>query len=110
MRFAFIGAEKARHSVPLLCRMLRVSRSVYYALRRRGGPSQRALEDARLGTLVVSSHDEGRGTYGSPRVLDDLREVGEHVSGKRVARLMKERGLVGEMPKRWRHGQSPAHV
>lgn len=36
-------------------------------------------------------------------MLDDLREAGEHVSRKRVARLMKERGLVGEMPKRWRH-------
>ena len=102
MRFAFIGAEKARHSIPMLCRMLRVSRSGYYAWRRRG-PSRRALEDARLGTLIVSSHHEGRGTYGSPRVLDDLREAGEHVSRKRVARLMKERGLVGEMPKRWRH-------
>ena len=67
------------------------------------GPSRRALEDARLGTLIVSSHHEGRGTYGSPRVLDDLREAGEHVSRKRVARLMNERGLVGEMPKRWRH-------
>ena len=37
----------------------------------------------------------------SPRVLDDLREASEHVSRKRAARLMKERGLVGEMPKRW---------
>jgi hypothetical protein len=35
MRFAFIGAEKARHSVPMLCRMLRVSKSGYYAWRRR---------------------------------------------------------------------------
>lgn len=105
MRFAFIGAEKARHSVPMLCRMLRVSRSGYYAWRRRG-PSRRALEDARLGTLIVASHREGRGTYGSPRILDDLREAGERVSRKRVARLMKERDLVGEMKKRWRHPSS----
>jgi putative transposase len=102
MRFAFIGAEKARHSVPMLCRMLHVSRSGYYAWRRRT-PSSRALEDSRLGTLIVASHREGRGTYGSPRILDDLREAGERVSRKRVARLMKERNLVGEMKKRWRH-------
>jgi putative transposase len=105
MRFAFIGAEKARHSVPMLCRMLRVSRSGFYAWWRRG-PSRRALEDARLGTLVVTSHREGRGTYGSPRILDDLREAGEHVSRKRVARLMKERNLVGEPKRRWRHPSS----
>ena len=59
MRFAFIGAEKARHSVPILCRMLRVSRSGYYAWQRRG-PSQRALEDARLGTLSLQSRLSGR--------------------------------------------------
>lgn len=107
MRFAFIGAEKARHSVPLLCRVLRVSRSGYYAWSRRQ-PSQRALEDARLGTLVVVAHHAGRGTYGSPRVLDDLRERGERVSRKRVARLMRERGLVGEPKKKWRHpGAAP---
>jgi len=46
MRFAFIGAEKARHSVPMLCRMLHVSRSGYYAWQRRT-PSRRALEDSR---------------------------------------------------------------
>jgi putative transposase len=105
MRFAFIGAEKARHSIPLLCRMLKVSRSGYYAWRRRG-PSRRALEDSRLGTLIVASHRDGRGTYGSPRILDDLREAGERVSRKRVARLMKERSLVGELKKRWRHPSS----
>jgi putative transposase len=105
MKFAFIGAEKARHSVPMLCRMLRVSRSGYYAWRRRG-TSKRALEDARLGTLVVAAHQASRGTYGSPRVLDDLREAGHRTSRKRVARLMKERGLVGEPKKRWRHPSS----
>jgi transposase InsO family protein len=105
MRFAFIGAEKARHSVPKLCRMLRVSRSGFYAWRRRG-PSRRALEDVRLGTLIEASHRAGRGTYGSPRILHDLRELGEHVSRKRVARLMKERNLVGELKKRWRHPSS----
>jgi putative transposase len=88
----------------MLCRMLKVSRSGYYAWRRRG-PSRRALEDARLG-LVVASHRDGRGTYGSPRILDDLREAGERVSRKRVARLMTERNLVGEMKKRWRHPSS----
>jgi putative transposase len=105
MRFAFIGAEKARHSVPMLCRMLRVSPSGYYAWRRRG-PLKRALEDSRLGTLVVGAHHDGRGNYGSPRVLDELRAAGERTSRKRVARLMRERGLVGEMRKKWRHPSS----
>ena len=45
MRFAFIDAEKARHKVNVLCRALRVSRSGYYASRRRP-ISRRACEDA----------------------------------------------------------------
>lgn len=102
MRFDFIEAEKARHSVPQLCRMLRVSRSGFYASRRRE-PSARALEDARLGTLVVAAHRLSRGTYGSPGVVDALRERGEHVGRRRVSRLMKERGLSGELTKKWRH-------
>ena len=102
MRFAFIRAEKARHSVPLLCRMLLVSRSGFYAWCRRG-PSRRALEDARLGTAVVEAHRTGRGSYGSPRVLRELRACGERVSRRRVARLMRERGLVGQPRRRWRH-------
>ena len=105
MRFAFIGAERARHSLPKLCRMLRVSRSGYYAWASRG-PSRHAVEDARLGAHVVAAHQAGRGLYGSPRVLDELRAAGERTSRKRVARLMRERGLVGEMVKRWRHPTS----
>jgi putative transposase len=105
MRFAFIGAEKARHSIPILCRMLQVSRSGYYAWCRRG-PSRHTVDDARLGALVAAAHRASRGTYGSPRVLDDLRDAGERTSRKRVARLMKERRLVGEPRKYWYHPSS----
>ena len=105
MRFAFIGAERARHSLPKLCRMLRVSRSGYYAWRRRE-PSRHALEDARLGALVVAAHQAGRGTYGSPQDARRASRGGERTSRKRVARLMRERGIVGEMRKGWRHPSS----
>lgn len=102
MKFGFIEAEKAKHSIPKLCRMLRVSRSGYYTSRRRD-PSVREVEDARLATLIVAAHRLGRGSYGSPRVALELREQGERVGRRRVARLMRERGLVGEMKRKWRH-------
>ena len=105
MRFAFIRSEKARHSVPMLCRLLQVSKSGYYAWCKRE-PSRRQLEDARLGTLIVAAHREGRGAYGSPRVLRELRAKGERTSRKRIARLMSDRGLVGQPQKRWRHPSS----
>ena len=102
MRFAFVRAEKARHAVPILCRMLRVSRSGFYAWCKRE-PSVRAMRDAQLGVDVVSIHHASRGTYGRPRVLAELRARGERTSGKRVARLMRERGISGHVRKRWRH-------
>ena len=71
MRFAFIDVEKDFYPLRLLCRVLRVSRSGYYAWRVRE-PSDRALEDERLRPRVVEAFKIGRGTYGSPRVLDEL--------------------------------------
>jgi transposase InsO family protein len=102
MRFAFVRAEKARHGVPILCRVLQVSRSGFYAWCKRE-PSPRALRDAQLGVEVVAIHHASRGTYGSPRVLFELRERGERVSRKRIARLMRERGVSGRFRKVWRH-------
>jgi len=101
MRFAFIDAEKALYPVGILCRVLRVSRSGYYAWRDRK-PSVRALEDERLRPKVVEAFKAGRGTYGSPRVLDELIEQGFEVGRRRIARLMRELGLRGVSPRKFR--------
>ncbi len=90
MKFDFIDAEKAHHSVSDLCRMLGVSRSGYYASRHRP-LSRHTLEDARIAALVVEAFRIGRGGYGSPRVLKELRALGARTSKKRIARLMRER-------------------
>lgn len=86
MRFSFIAAEKA-WPVATLCRVLRVSRGGLYAARRRP-EARRAVEDRRLRVLCRESFEQSRQSYGSPRIWDDLRERGEHVSRKRVIRLM----------------------
>lgn len=67
MRFAFIDVEKASYPMRILCRVLQVSRSGYYAWRARK-PSARNLEDERLRPKIVEAFKIGRGTYGSPRV------------------------------------------
>lgn len=92
MRFRFVEAEKACYPVRLLCRCLEVSRAGFYAWRRRK-PSARACEDRRLTVEIAAAHAESRRTYGSPRVHRELRAQGRRVSRKRVARLMRERGL-----------------
>jgi putative transposase len=94
MIFSFIETEKIQHSIPLMCRVLRVSRSGYYAWRERP-PSGRRREDSALAGRIREIHRDSRGTYGAPRVHAKLRSEGARVGNKRVARLMREEGLEG---------------
>ena len=82
MRFTFIAAKKADHTVSILCRCLRVTRSGFYAWQRRP-ESTHARDDRRLKVLVRASFEGSTHRYGSPRVHEDLLEQQEHVSRKR---------------------------
>lgn len=108
MRYAFIRAEKAKHSIAALCRLLEVSTSGYYAWEARPR-SEREKEDEVLSTHIRAIHKASRGTYGSPRVHEQLRRDGFDVSRKRVVRLMKEAGIAGLRPKRWRQTTDSNH-
>jgi len=99
VKFPFIAAERAHHSLSLLCRCLRVTRSGFYAWR--GRPeSAHAKRDRQLEVLVRASFDASKQGYGSPRIHRDLIEGQEPVSRKRVIRLMQEEGLKARVRKR----------
>ncbi len=86
----------------MLCRVLGVSTSGFYAWRKRG-PSSRARQDAELTRLIVRIHQASRGTYGAPRVHAELTlGQGIRCSKKRVARLMRQAGLQGVHRRRLR--------
>jgi putative transposase len=97
--YRFIAAEKANHSISLMCRLLGVSRSGLHAWERRP-PSDRALADAWLGERIAVVHRESRGTYGARRVHAALRQQGIRVGRKRVERLMRARRLSGAVPRK----------
>jgi len=99
--FTFIRTEKARFPIAMLCRVLEVSRSGFYAWCRRP-PSARALVDFKLGVEVASIFEESRSTYGSPRVHAELRHRELEVGRRRVARIMRQKGLAGRLPRRTR--------
>jgi putative transposase len=101
VRYAFIEAEKAFASVAWMCRRLGVSASGYYAWRKRP-MSTRATKDEQLKMLIKTSFEESRRTYGSPRVLEDLRESGEKVGRNRVIRLMQAEGLKARARRRFK--------
>ena len=77
-----------------MCRVLGVSPSGYYAWRRRP-PSARARANERLLERIREIHQASRGAYGSPMIHFEHQETGERVNSKRVARLMRLRGIVG---------------
>jgi putative transposase len=89
-----IDAEKANFAVTLMCEQLDVTRGGYYAWKKRQ-PSERTRQDEVLKQAINTSHERSRGTYGSPRIVDDLKEQGFEVGRRRVARLMREEGLTG---------------
>jgi putative transposase len=99
MRFTFIAAQKAEHTVTILCRCLRVTRSGFYAWQGRA-ESTHTRDDRRLKILVQASFSESKQRYGSPRIHEDLIEQHEHVSRKRVIRLMQQDGLQARARKR----------
>ncbi|MFC1611460.1 IS3 family transposase [Myxococcota bacterium] len=94
MRFTFIDAERASFPVTTLCRVLQVTRNGFYAWLKRP-ESRRRRRDRQLAVKIKAFHQASRGTYGSPRIYDDLKEEGESVSKKRVARIMRENGVSG---------------
>ena len=108
MRYPFIHAEKAYYPVRVLCRVLQVSRSGFYAWLKRS-PSRREREDGRLRVEITALHKASYKTYGSPRILADLKARQVAISRKRVARLMKEAGLSGLPPKRFRRTTDSGH-
>ncbi len=102
-------AEKATpepgRGVTRMAELLDVSRSGYYAwaARRTGGqPGPRASRRRDLTVKIRVAHDASAGVYGSPRIVADLREAGEVVSRKTVAKLMAANGIRGISPRPWR--------
>ena len=81
-------------SIRAMCRVLEVSTSGYYAWRRRK-ISVRTREDEALRRRIGSIHEQSRRTYGSPRIHAELKDEGVQVGRKRIARLLKESGLIG---------------
>lgn len=94
----------------VLCRVMRVSVSGFYAWRSRG-PSAREQENELLLKRIREHHQGQLDCYGSPRMTKELRGEGYAVNQKRVARIMRENGIVARRPRRFvvttKAGQNP---
>jgi putative transposase len=103
VRYACITRHRDEYPLRLMCRELEVSPSGYHAWRKRS-PSAHAIADERLMLNVRAVFEQSNGTYGSPRVTEELRDTGTPVGKKRVARIMRQNDLVARRKKKRRVG------
>lgn len=89
----------------VLCRVMQVSRSGFYAWRRRGPDDHRQA----LLQEVREIHRQKRGSYGSRRMARELRRRGYDVGRCQARSLMREAGVEARQRRRWRHTTDSEH-
>jgi transposase InsO family protein len=95
-RFQFVADHSPRYGVKRLCQIVGVARSSFYHWRATmPARAARAEADAVLAQRIRAVHTASDGTYGVPRVTAELRDSGDRVNHKRVARVMRGIGLQG---------------
>jgi putative transposase len=108
MKYAFILKSEVAFPVAAMCRVLGVSRSGFYDWK--AEPiSERAERDMTLRSRVRAAFETSRRTYGSPRIRAELKARGDVVSRKKVAKLMREEGLMARRKKRFRATTDSRH-
>lgn len=102
--FTLMDVEKANFDITRMAELLGVSRSGYYAWKQRQAsePGPRAQRRAELTVKIIKAHTASDEVNGAPRILADLRDDGETVSRKTVAKIMRDNGIQGISPATWR--------
>jgi putative transposase len=100
MKYQFIEQQKQEFPVVVMCQVLGVSESGFYAWRTRP-TCRRQREDAHLSTQIRQIFTAHHGRYGSPRLHAELHDQGQRISRKRVARLMREAELRAKGKRRY---------
>lgn len=100
MRYQFIEDHRQEFKVTLMCRVLDVSTSGYYAWRKRP-TSQREMANQKLLEAIREAHQASNETYGSPRIYEEIKE-NIPCSRNRVARLMKKHNIAARQKKRYK--------
>ncbi len=108
MRFAFIQTHAGTWRITTMCRVLEVSRAGYYAWRARP-LCERVQTDQVLTTKIQAIQQDVKRRYGSPRVRMELAALGFPAGKHRVARLMREAGVLALTSKRFRVTTNSAH-
>ncbi len=108
MRCAFIRDHREEFPVTVMCYVLEVGRNGYYAwLKRRESP--RSRENRLLIVEIKAIHQQSKRTYGSPRIHADIKAKGYACGVHRVARLMREAGIVSKHKRKFKATTNSRH-
>ncbi|MBK7477768.1 MAG: IS3 family transposase [Haliscomenobacter sp.] len=106
--YQFIAEHRKEFPIEKMCKVLDVSKSGYYKWFN-SEPSKRLIENQGLTLTICKIHQSSKGTYGSPRITEELKARGVQVSRIRVARLMKQAQICGEHKKKYRATTDSKH-
>jgi len=101
MKYQFIDKYRSVYRVEKMCRILDIGRSSYYTWKHRS-KSMRDKENERLVFRIKLVYGESRRIYGSPRITAELRASGVRCGKNRVARLMREHGIMAKTRRRFK--------
>ena len=101
MKYQFIAAHVQEFKITVMCRVLGVSRSGYYAWGKRP-TSARKMADQSLTEKIEVIHQKSRRTYGSISIQKELAKNGIKCGHNRVARLMREVGLSAKQIRKFK--------
>jgi len=102
VRFDFIRQQMKAYPVTLLCKVMRVSRSGFYDYHDRFKNPEDRPDETALQRRIKEIFNQSRGSYGSRRVVKQLRSEGHQIGRYKVRRIMRQMGLKAKTPRRFK--------
>jgi len=103
-----MNVKKSIFNLVKLCKVLRVSRSGYYAWENRP-KSARAIENDQLTEQIKAIHTKKKRTYGCRKMTKEIRRSGKVVNHKRIERIMKQEGIRSKVAKKFKATTDSKH-
>lgn len=109
MKYAWIDGMRKEFDLSAMCEVLDVSASGYRAWKQGGKTDRKWLTDAQMLALIQAVHAELKGSYGSPRMVLELRSRGFSAGKDRVERLMRDNGIMARHKRRYKATTDSKH-
>lgn len=101
IRYYYIEANRGKYPIAKMVRWAKVSKSGYYVWRSRK-PSLRDKANNELLDTIKKIHEKSNETYGSTRIVREIRKKGINANHKRIERIMKENGIKGKARRKYK--------